>query len=232
MAITLRSFDGIYLKMNLSMIRLFALKDCGLCDAVCDKLKHKLYVRGSDILSQDHLVEKIIFVVRGKLESISADGSKSPLHEGAVCGEELLMWWLESSKFLSDGERMKLHWKAIRTIRCLTNVEAFVLQFTDLERITLEFSTVLQNPRVIAAIRYDSPSWRTAAAIHIHVVWRHRQRQLKGAALLQGFAAMLGSFTRKRESNVYAIEDPHVNFQRPYQHNLVVPGMLLLNTMS
>ncbi|XBI08250.1 hypothetical protein VPH35_136006 [Triticum aestivum] len=53
----------------LNKIRLFALKDCGLCDAVCDKLKHKLYVRGSDILSQDQLVEKIIFVVRGKLEA-------------------------------------------------------------------------------------------------------------------------------------------------------------------
>ena len=71
------------------------MKDCGLCDAVCDKLKHKLYVRGSDILSQDQLVEKIIFVVRGRVESINVNGSKSPLHEGAVCGEELLMWWLE-----------------------------------------------------------------------------------------------------------------------------------------
>ncbi|KAM3208570.1 hypothetical protein ACQJBY_063315 [Aegilops geniculata] len=175
----------------LNKIRLFALKDSGLCEAVCDKLKHKLYVRGSDILSRNQFVEKIIFVVRGRVESINVDGSKSPLHEGAVCGEELLTWWLEQQA--SDGERMKVHWKATCTIRCVTNVEAFVLQSTDLEKVTLEFSTLLQNPRVIAAIRYESSSWRTAAAIHIQDAWRHHQRRKKGAALLQDVEDLFAS---------------------------------------
>ncbi|KAI4975281.1 hypothetical protein ZWY2020_048888 [Hordeum vulgare] len=239
----------------LNKIRLFALKDCGFCDAVCDKLKHKLYARGSDILSQHQLVEKIIFVVRGKLESINADGSKCPLHEGTVCGEELPTWWFEQQA--SDGERMKVHWKAIRTIRCLTNVEAFVLQFTDLERVTLEFSTLLQNPHVRLAILEDRcsnpypdmvevPSKATEGSCSVarNVASTNRpltiplvdipdvEELFASPYLYRGLPAMLGSSSRKRESDVCAIQDPHLNFQGPCQHNLVVPGMLLLKMMS
>jgi cyclic nucleotide gated channel len=39
----------------------------------------------------------MVFIVRGKLESVSADGSKAQLHDGDVCGEELLTWYLEHS---------------------------------------------------------------------------------------------------------------------------------------
>lgn len=66
-------------------------------DAICDKLRQNLYITGSDILYQGGPVEKMVFIVRGRLESISADGNKSPLQEGDVCGEELLSWYLEQS---------------------------------------------------------------------------------------------------------------------------------------
>ncbi|GJN04880.1 hypothetical protein PR202_ga22460 [Eleusine coracana subsp. coracana] len=59
-------------------------------------------LRRSDILYQGGTVEKMVFIVRGKLESISADGSKSQLHEGDVCGEELLTWYLEHSSVNKD----------------------------------------------------------------------------------------------------------------------------------
>lgn len=71
--------------------------DWPILDAICDKLRQNLYISGSDILYQGGPVEKMVFIVRGKLESISADGSKAPLHDGDVCGEELLTWYLEHS---------------------------------------------------------------------------------------------------------------------------------------
>uniref|UniRef100_A0ACD5YX60 Uncharacterized protein n=1 Tax=Avena sativa TaxID=4498 RepID=A0ACD5YX60_AVESA len=78
-------------------VRLFTLMDWPILDAICDKLRQKLYISGSDILYQGGPVDKMVFIVRGKLESISADGIRAPLHDGDVCGEELLTWYLEHS---------------------------------------------------------------------------------------------------------------------------------------
>ena len=71
--------------------------DWPILDAICDKLRQNLYISGSDILYQGGTVDKMVFIVRGKLESVSADGSKAQLHDGDVCGEELLTWYLEQS---------------------------------------------------------------------------------------------------------------------------------------
>ncbi|KQK19073.1 hypothetical protein BRADI_1g46260v3 [Brachypodium distachyon] len=170
----------------LDKVRLFNLMmDCAIWDAICDKLKQNLYIRGSDILYQGGPVEKMVFIVRGKLESISADGTKSPLHEGDVCGEELLTWYLEQqSSATRDGGKVKVYGMrpvAIRTVRCVSNVEAFVLRASDLEEVTSQFSRFLRNPRVLGAIRYESPYWRTIAASRIQVAWRYRKRRLKRA---------------------------------------------------
>lgn len=40
-----------------------------------------------------------------------------------------------------------------RTVRCLSNVEAFSLRAADLEEVTSMFSRFLRNPRVQGAIR-------------------------------------------------------------------------------
>ena len=40
-----------------------------------------------------------------------------------------------------------------RTVRCLSNVEAFSLRAVDLEEVTSMFSRFLRNPRVQGAIR-------------------------------------------------------------------------------
>lgn len=66
-----------------------------LLDAVYEKLKQKVYIRGSDVFYKGGPVEKMVFIVRGKLESIGEDGNIAPLAEGDVCGEELLTWYLE-----------------------------------------------------------------------------------------------------------------------------------------
>ena len=68
-----------------------------ILDAICERLKQKTYIKGSRILRQGGLVENMIFVVRGKLESIGEDGTRVRLSEGDACGEELLTWYLEHS---------------------------------------------------------------------------------------------------------------------------------------
>ena len=161
-----------------------------ILDAVCEKLKQKIYIKGSEVLYAGGLVEKMVFIVRGKLESIGHDGTMVALSEGNVCGEELLTWFLEHSsvskgillflkyidfyitslliglrypfKWLkplhygTDGRKIKIFEQRLisnRTIRCLTNVEAFSLSAADLEQVTILFARNLRNPLVQGAIR-------------------------------------------------------------------------------
>lgn len=71
--------------------------DDPIIDAVCEKLRQKTYIKGSKVLYQGGLIEKMTFVVRGKLQSVVENGTPDPLSEGDVCGEELLTWCLEHS---------------------------------------------------------------------------------------------------------------------------------------
>ena len=68
-----------------------------ILDPICERLRQKTYIKGSRILDHGGPVEKMVFVVRGKLESIGVDGIVIPLAEGDACGEELLTWYLEHS---------------------------------------------------------------------------------------------------------------------------------------
>lgn len=75
-------------------VRIFALMDEPILDAICERLRQKTYIKGSKVLYNGGLVEKMVFIVRGKLESTGEDGTV-PLSEGDACGEELLTWCLE-----------------------------------------------------------------------------------------------------------------------------------------
>ncbi|KAJ6340450.1 hypothetical protein OIU77_008248 [Salix suchowensis] len=161
---------------------IFHLMDEHILDAVCEKLKQKIYIMGSEVLYAGGLVEKMVFIVRGKLESIGHDGTVEALSEGNVCGEELLTWFLEHSSVSKDGRKIKISGQRLisnRTVKCLTNVEAFSLSAADLEQVTSLFARNLRNPLVQGAIRYQSPYWRAIAATRIQVAWRYRQKRLK-----------------------------------------------------
>ncbi|URE45135.1 cNMP [Musa troglodytarum] len=166
----------------LNKVRIFTLMDEPILDAVCEKLRQKVYIGGSAILYEGGPVEKMVFIVRGKLESIGADGNVAPLSEGDVCGEELLTWYLEHSSINKEGGKIRFPGSrlfATRTVKCVTNVEAFALRAADLEEVTTLFSRFLRNPHVQGAIRYESPYWRNMAATRIQVTWRYRQRRIK-----------------------------------------------------
>lgn len=97
-----------------------------ILDAICARLRQKTYIGGSKILYGGCLIEKMVFIVRGKMESIGEDGIVVPLSEGDVCGEELLTWCLEHSSVnkgissISETHIQILHDKQCSTLSGLT----------------------------------------------------------------------------------------------------------------
>ncbi|KAI3982998.1 hypothetical protein MKX01_010481 [Papaver californicum] len=158
--------------------------DDAIFDAICEKLKQKIYIPESRILYYGGPVDKMVFIVRGKLESVGADGNKAELSEGNVFGEELLALCLEQASVNRDGKKIKTPGHRVisnRTVTCLTNVDAFSLKVDDLEEVTAFYAAFLRKPIVQAAIRYDSPYWRGPAATRIQVAWRYRKKRLSRA---------------------------------------------------
>ncbi|XP_042501859.1 probable cyclic nucleotide-gated ion channel 20, chloroplastic isoform X2 [Macadamia integrifolia] len=164
-------------------VRIFALIEDPVLDVICERIRQSIYIQGSRILNVGEPVENMIFIVRGKLESIGEDSTVFPLSEGDVFGEELLTWCLEHSSMNKDGRRISIpapgqRLLSNRIVKCLTNVEAFSLRAADLEEVTTRFSRLMRNPRVQRAIRYESPYWRTISAYRIQVAWRYRKKRL------------------------------------------------------
>ncbi|CAH8284489.1 unnamed protein product [Eruca vesicaria subsp. sativa] len=171
-----------HLFIFLKKVRIFSLMDESILDAIRERLKQRTYIGSSMVLHRGGLVEKMVFIVRGEMESIGEDGCVLPLSEGDVCGEELLTWCLERSSVNPDGTRIKMPTKRLvsnRNVTCVTNVEAFALSVADLEDVTSLFSRFLRSNRVQGAIRYESPYWRLRAARQIQVAWRYRRRRLQ-----------------------------------------------------
>ncbi|RYR08171.1 hypothetical protein Ahy_B05g075738 isoform B [Arachis hypogaea] len=166
-------------------IRIFSLMDEPILDAICERLRQKVYFKGSTILHPGDLVEKMFFVLRGELKSIGEDGTRVFLTERDACGEELLIWCLENSSVSTDGKKAWLPGPRLlsrRTVTCLTNVEVYSIGAADLEAITIRFTRFLRNPPVQRALRFESPYLRSVAATRIQVAWRkYRERQLKRA---------------------------------------------------
>ncbi|KAJ7520604.1 hypothetical protein O6H91_19G012800 [Diphasiastrum complanatum] len=163
-------------------VRLFTVMDDQLLDVFIERLHQKLYIEGSEVLRVNQPVHRMLFIVHGNLRSDGADGSFVRLEGGDFCGEELLTWCLERHAVETSDKRLRLRagQRAVstRTVKCLGSVEAFSLEFADLEDVVRRFSRSLRNTRVQGAIRYESPSWRTWAAGTIQVYWRYlRNRQ-------------------------------------------------------
>ncbi|KAK4362672.1 hypothetical protein RND71_017913 [Anisodus tanguticus] len=161
-------------------VRIFALLDEPIIDAICERLRQKTYIAGSKVLYRGGLVDKMVFIIRGKMESIGEDGNVASLSEGDACGEELLTWCLEHSSINRDGKKIRIPGHRLlsnRLVRCLTNAEAFILRASDLEEVTNLFARFLRSPRVQGALRYESPYWRGLAARRIQVAWRYRKKR-------------------------------------------------------
>lgn len=151
-----------------------------MLDAICERLKPSLYTENTYIVREGDPVDEMLFIIRGRLESITTDGGRSGffnrsiLKEGDFCGEELLTWALDPK----SGANLP---SSTRTVKALTEVEAFALFADELKFVASQFRR-LHSRQVQHTFRFYSQQWRTWAACFIQAAWR-RYSKRKAAEL-------------------------------------------------
>ncbi|KAL2902326.1 putative cyclic nucleotide-gated ion channel 8 [Bienertia sinuspersici] len=139
------------------------------------RLKPSLYTENTFIVREGDPVDEMIFIIRGHLESVTTDGGRSGfynrglLKEGDFCGEELLTWALDPKASIN----LPL---STRTVKALTEVEAFALRAEELKFVAGQFRR-LHSKQVQHTFRFYSQQWRTWAACFIQAAWRRHMRR-------------------------------------------------------
>nr|XP_043618910.1 probable cyclic nucleotide-gated ion channel 5 [Erigeron canadensis] len=156
-------------------VPLFENLDERLLDAICERLKPCLYTDSSYIVREGDPVDEMLFIIRGRLESITTDGGRSGffnrslLKEGDFCGEELLTWALDPK----SGANLP---SSTRTVKALREVEAFALPADELKFVATQFRR-LHSRQVQHTFRFYSQQWRTWAACFIQAAWRRYSKR-------------------------------------------------------
>lgn len=157
--------------------------DGQLLDAICERLVSSLSIQGTYIFQEGDPLDEMLFIIRGKLESSTTDGGRSgffnsiTLESGDFCGEELLTWALMPSSSLNLPS-------STRTVRALTEVEAFALRAEDLKFVAGQFKR-LHSKRLQHAFRYYSHQWRTWGGCYIQAAWRRYTKRKMAKDLSQ-----------------------------------------------
>ncbi|XP_071724921.1 probable cyclic nucleotide-gated ion channel 5 [Rutidosis leptorrhynchoides] len=156
-------------------VPLFENMDERLLDAICERLKPCLYTDSSYIVREGDPVDEMLFIIRGRLESVTTDGGRSGffnrslLKEGDFCGEELLTWALDPKSGASLPS-------STRTVKALKEVEAFALPADELKFVAGQFRR-LHSRQVQHTFRFYSQQWRTWAACFIQAAWRRYSKR-------------------------------------------------------
>uniref|UniRef100_A0A0C9QNM1 TSA: Wollemia nobilis Ref_Wollemi_Transcript_15934_1047 transcribed RNA sequence n=1 Tax=Wollemia nobilis TaxID=56998 RepID=A0A0C9QNM1_9CONI len=221
-------------------VPLFESMDDQLLDAMCERLKPSLYTEHTYIVTEGDPVDEMLFIIRGRLESVTTNGGRTGffnsglLHQGDFCGEELLTWALDPK----SGTNLP---SSTRTVRALTEVEAFALRAEDLKFVASQFRR-LHSRQVQHTFRFYSQHWRTWAACFIQAAWRRycrrkteefrRKEEKRLRAALSGnngssspslgatiyasrFAANALRFHRQRNIQIPERSTPLIKLQKP-----------------
>ncbi|KAI3693447.1 hypothetical protein L6452_33282 [Arctium lappa] len=165
----------------LMKVPMFEIMDEQLLDAMCDCLNPVLYTENSCIVREGDPVDEMLFIIRGELLTVTTNGGRtgffnsSYLKGGDFCGDELLTWALDPN--LSSSLPL-----STRTVRPVTDVEAFALKADDLKFVASQFRR-LHSKRLQHTFRYYSQQWRTWGACFIQVAWRRHCRKKQEQAL-------------------------------------------------
>ncbi|XP_024537642.1 cyclic nucleotide-gated ion channel 2 isoform X2 [Selaginella moellendorffii] len=150
-------------------VPLFYQMDEIVLDTICDRVKPLMFIKGETISRTGDPVQRMLFIVRGRLQSIhNLSENKTSIftmEPGSFCGDELLSWCLRRP-FV---DRLP---PSIATLRCLDSVEAFGFEARDLKYVTDHFRTEFANEKLKRTARYYSSGWRTWAAVTIQLAWR------------------------------------------------------------
>ncbi|GMH24975.1 hypothetical protein Nepgr_026818 [Nepenthes gracilis] len=170
-----------YLCLDLvRQVPLFQHMDDLVLENICDRGKSLIFTKGETITREGDPVQRMIFVVRGHIESsqLLRDGVKSccMLGPGNFSGDELLSWCLRRP-FI---QRLP---PASSTLVTLETTEAFGLEAADVKYITQHFRYTFINEKVRRSARYYSPGWRTWAAVAVQMAWRRYKHRLALSSL-------------------------------------------------
>nr|GMC68951.1 putative cyclic nucleotide-gated ion channel 8 [Ipomoea batatas] len=187
-----------HLCLNLvKRVPLFANMDERLLDAICERLKPCLFTENTYIVREGDPVDEMLFVIRGRMESVTTDGGRSGffnrgiLKESDFCGEELLTWALDPKA----GANLP---PSTRTVKALTEVETFALIADELKFITTQFRRI-HSRQVQHTFRFYSQQWRTWASIN---------RSIVATMYASRFAANALSKVRKFRSSSLIMKPP------------------------
>nr|KYP32694.1 putative cyclic nucleotide-gated ion channel 16 [Cajanus cajan] len=155
----------------------FGQMDDQLLDAICERLVSSLNTKDTYVVREGDPVREMLFIIRGQVESSTTDGGRTgffnsiTLRPGDFCGEELLTWALMATSSLNLPS-------STRTVKTITEVEAFALRAEDLKFVASQFKR-LHSKKLQHAFRYYSHQWRAWGANFIQAAWRrHRKRKL------------------------------------------------------
>ncbi|KAF2562694.1 hypothetical protein F2Q70_00015133 [Brassica cretica] len=154
-------------------------------DAEVVKLLREAYERVKSLLKRESYivregdpVDEMLFIMRGKLLTMTTNGGRTGffnsehLGAGDFCGEELLTWALDPH----TSSNLPI---STRTVRALVEVEAFALKADDLKFVASQFRR-LHSKQLRHTFRFYSQQWRTWAACFIQAAWRrHVKKKLE-----------------------------------------------------
>lgn len=149
--------------------------DDQLLDAICERLVSSLSTEGAYMVREGDPVTEMFFIIRGRLESSTTNGGRTgffnsiQMRPGDFCGEELLAWALHPKSTVNLPS-------STRTVRSLTEVEAFALRAEDLKFVANQFRR-LHSKKLQHTFRHYSHHWRTWAACFIQAAWRRHKRR-------------------------------------------------------
>ncbi|KAK4257622.1 hypothetical protein QN277_007185 [Acacia crassicarpa] len=189
----------------------FSQMDDQLLDAMCERLESFLSTQGTYIVREGDPVTEMLFIVRGRLDSSTTNGGRSGffnsiiLRPGDFCGEELLAWALLPKSTVNLPS-------STRTLKSLTEVEAFALRAEDLKFVANQFRR-LHSKKLQHTFRFYSHHWRTWAACFIQAAWRRYKKRMsvKDIAFRESFTVEENSANEREhgdESPAYPNSSP------------------------
>jgi cyclic nucleotide gated channel, plant len=167
---------------------LFDQMDERMLDAICERLKPALCTQGTCLVREGDPVNEMLFIIRGNLDSNTTNGGRTGFFNscrigpGDFCGEELLTWAL-------DPRPSVILPSSTRTVKAISEVEAFALRAEDLKFVAAQFRR-LHSKQLRHKFRFYSHQWRTWAACFIQAAWRRYKRR-KSAAKLRALESLM-----------------------------------------
>ncbi|XP_022730286.1 protein CNGC15c-like [Durio zibethinus] len=162
-------------------VPLFDQMDERMLDAICERLKPALCTEGTFLVREGDPVNEMLFIIRGHLDSHTTNGGRTGFFNscrigpGDFCGEELLTWAL-------DPRPSVILPSSTRTVKAISEVEAFALRAEDLKFVASQFRR-LHSKQLRHKFRFYSHQWRTWAACFIQAAWRRFKKRKEAAEL-------------------------------------------------